>query len=262
MLLDLTCPVEIQEWELLRDDHGHARAYLHFYNLTDSTITALAGSVRWIDADTGAVQTSSFSGDQLTAGPRARFTLVSAASGVGARVQLEPEMDYVALEDGEQWHADKSRLREYPAPPRLPGRYANLLRAGAGRDAICCAQEADEGDWLCVCGRWNPRGADRCLRCRRDREDTLRRFSPEAVEASAPDWMPAADIEEPISAAPFPDEQDAPAPRRAPLLRRVLIAVLLAAAFACAALGVRVYRYRTTPAAGLMPTSRVYTREA
>ena len=42
----------------------------------------------------------------------------------------------------------------------------------------------------------------------------------------------------------------------------VLIAVLLAAAFACAALGVRVYRYRTTPAAGLMPTSRVYTREA
>ena len=257
MKLDLTCPVEVQEWELLLDDHAHARAYLHFCNLTDSPLRALYGRVTWIDADSGQRVVNPFSGDRLTVGPRSRFTMPVTASGMGSRVLLEPALERIELADGTVWQADPARLKEWPAPPRLPGRYANVLAAAAGRDAVCCAQETDAGDWLCVCGRWNAKGTDACRRCRRDRADTLDRFSPQAVEALAPDWMPAADIEDPIAAEPFSDAENAPARRRAPLLRRVLMAVLLAAVFALAALGVRVYRYRTTPAAGLMPTSHM-----
>lgn len=253
MKLDPTCPVEIREWEILRDDRAHARAYLSAVSCTQSAPVHLEGSVRWIDAQTGNYIENTFSMQPSGIGPNEPFRIPVSASFAPMNVRLMVYFTRAVFADGSEWTGSAETLRHYPNPPVLPGHLANRLASAAGRDAVCCAQEMENGDWLCVCGRWNDRAEERCMRCGREKAETLARFDPESVETLMPDLGPI-DIEMPMTDRA--EEYAAqPEPPHASPIRRILIAVLLAAVFACMALGIRALRYEQHGSSGLMPTS-------
>lgn len=257
MKLDPTCPVELIGHDLLLDDRAHARAYLQMRCCSDSAPVRIEGCVRWIDRSSGNYTENIFEMDLDRAEPRAPFTVPVSASFVPQNVRLLVYFTRVLLSDGTQWTGGAETLRVYADQPVLPGHLANALSAEAGEDAVCCAQETGGGDWLCVCGRWNDRAQDECMRCGRDRAETLELFSPEAVETLSPGSGPL-DIEPPLSDADdrAPHTVASPEKARTAPLRRAMVAVLWAVLFACLALGVRSARYARTHSAGLMPTSR------
>lgn len=253
MRIDLTCPVEVLSWELLHDDRAHARAYLHAYNDSDEALVRLEGCVRWIEADSGNYTETSFTMDKMHIAGRSAFTMPTSSSFVPENVRLLVYFTRVLLSDGSEWIGSAETLGQYADAPVLPGHMANALAAEAGPDAVCCAWERENGEWQCVCGRWNPRDAQSCMRCRRDRADTLARFHPEAVERLSPGLGPV-DIEPPLTEMHHARRPSAPHKPKKPLVR-ILTAVLLAALCAFAALQVRTWRYEQTHGAGLMPTS-------
>ena len=255
MKLDPTCPVELIRHEVLQDDREHARAYLDLRCCSEHAPRRIEGCVRWIDKITKNYTESSFEMVLSPLEPHSVFSVPVSASFVPQDVKLLVYFTRVLLSDGSEWTGGPETLRIYPDQPDLPGHLANSLSAAAGVDAVCCAQEMENGDWLCVCGRWNDRAEGRCKRCGREKNETLDLFSPEAVENLVPPTGPI-DIEPPLTDRAASEPQQA---KRSSPLKRVLVAVLLAAVFACMALGVRCVRYSRSNAAGLMPTSHIHT---
>lgn len=250
MKLDPTCPVEILDWEPMRDDRAHIRVYLRARCCAGAEPVLVEGCVRWIDGVSKNYIENSFSMDGLHINDYSEFTILVSTSHAPDPLKILAYFTRVLLSDGTEWTGGAETLRSYPDQPQLPGHLANALSAAAGPDAVCCAQELERGDWLCVCGRWNDADSTSCTRCMRDRREVLARFDPESVERLSPGARKI-DIVPPLV------DFDAPAKpvRRASPMRRVLMAVLLAALFACLALGVRSMRYEYSRASGLMPTS-------
>lgn len=253
MRIDLSCPIEVQNWEIMHDDRAHARAYLHLYNCADDPLSLLDGTVRWIEGAGGNYTETTFSLSALNVNGRSAFTVPVSTSYIPQNVRLLVYFTRAVFSGGTEWTGSSETLGLYPDVPVLPGAMANALAAQAGPDAVCCAWERENGLWQCVCGRWNEESASSCMRCRRDKAETLRRFHPEAVEQFSPAPAPA-DVQMPMTDS---EPANAGAKNQRPPLARVLAAVAIAAVFAVAALTVRSYRYRETNGAGLMPTSRL-----
>jgi len=252
MRLDPNCPIDVYHIEFMRDDRGHARAYLYARSPMGTSALQVEGVVRWEDETSGVSAENPFSFEPACQ-PDApeRFTIPASESFVPDGVSLTVWFERVVLNNGEIWTGSASALREFPDTPRLSGRMANALCAAAGKDAVCCAWENDSGEWQCVCGRWNISGAENCVCCGRDCTDVLELFNPEAVEQLAPVQGPL-NIEASIGEM----TQDEPAPEKGVRMKRILAAVFAAALFAFFALGVRALRYETYGSSGLMPTSR------
>ncbi len=277
MKIDLSCPVEMQSFEFLRDDAGNLRVYMRLFNCAQSALTCLEGAVRWINAENDSYTETQFALDMANVGPRSEFELQSSTAGAPERTRMLVYFTRADFADGTKWAGSAESLKSYPGAPILPGAMANSLRAAAGEDAICCAFAHESGDWQCVCGRWNEKDNEKCMRCERERDFVLAHFHPEAVEqlgpAPEPEGIEAAvgqiDLEElgalyaqnqdHFAAQEIDDEPEEPietAPKR-PLspLTRILICIVLAVVFAYAALTVRSYRYANSQSAGLMPLS-------
>ena len=261
MRFDPTCPVDVQKCDLTGDDNGRVRAYLRLCNWADCALIALEGNAQWLDAQ-GEVQIeTSFSMDSMSIETGEVFPLTVAASLPSRSANMEIYFTHAQFADGSEWTGSVESLRDYPNPVHLPGSLVNALVAEGGSDAVCCAQKSESGDWLCICGRWNDKANEKCMRCRRDKSDTLFRFSAEAVRHFAP-RQNSNDVEPTVADNAdyenYFEEPQITTPRTGNI-KRILIAVFLAAVFACAALGVRTYRFRRTHAAGLMPTSYIST---
>ncbi|MBQ3223202.1 MAG: hypothetical protein IJB41_06285 [Clostridia bacterium] len=250
MRCDPTCPIFIYDTEIMRDDRGHAQAYLHAHGPAGATALLVEGIVRWHDPVSGASTENEFS--LLPSNTGGRVTIPASESNVPETARISAWFTRVELADGSIWTGGAETLRQYPEIPALSGRMANALCAAAGRDAVCCAWEIETGDWQCVCGRWNDSTAETCLHCARDRSDIMEQFSPEAVEQLAPVSAPL-DIEDPVTEFQ-PHEQ--PAPEKGVRMKRILAAVFAAAVFATLALAVRAMRYEAYDSSGLMPTSQ------
>lgn len=261
MRIDPTCPVDVQKCDLTGDDNGRVRAYVRLCNCAGCALIALEGSAQWLDAH-GEVQIeTSFSMDSMSIETGEIFPLTVAASLPSRSAGMELCFTRAQFADGSEWTGSAESLRDFPDPVNLPGSLVNALVAEAGGDAVCCAQESESGDWLCVCGRWNDRANESCMRCRRDKSDTLVHFSAEAVRRFPPQHG-SNDVEPPVvENAGYENHSTGPeiTVHRSGNLKRILIAMLLAAVFACTALCVRTYRFRRTHAAGLMPTSYIST---
>ncbi|MDO4739804.1 MAG: hypothetical protein Q4A66_03975, partial [Eubacteriales bacterium] len=228
MRFDPTCPIEIINIELMRDDRGHVQAYLYARCGLCCAPVLVEGFVRWSDPASGAFKDNSFSMQPEGVAPGSRFPILVSESFMPEDVRLTVCFTRVELADGLQWTGSIESMRRYPEIPHLEGAAANALCAAAGKDAVCCAWELDTGDWQCVCGRWNDAQTESCMRCGRDRADTLELFHPDAVDRLAPAQGPL-EVDSPIAPEPEPVP---PAPAKDVRMKRILAAVFAAAVFA------------------------------
>lgn len=169
MKLDLTCPIEINDTEVLCDDRGRCRGYIDIINVSDRPIRRIDGRVRWL-GETGAELECVdvvFEGMRLISHGHAQLTV---AGDIPAAHEIELTPTEIAFADfSTSWSAEDGEQTEYEFTPEPPGPRLDRLRSVAGEDAVCYP-EARGRYWLCVCGRLNPGGSPTCARCMRGRE--------------------------------------------------------------------------------------------
>lgn len=197
MYLDLSCPLEMLGYELLRDDNSNLRVYLLVGNLSRSRVSLIEGEVRWISRARGVSVDVPFTADDMRAGPRAQFKLQMSTSQPHDADHVELVFHRIGFEDASSdWQHDPSRLVQVD-PPNVPkGRQLNMLLAVAGRDALNFPHQSST-HWMCVCGRANPPEQMACARCERDRDDVLHSLSQSAILIDGASNVPVVPIAEP-----------------------------------------------------------------
>ena len=177
MYLDLSCPLEMQSFELSHDDTGKVRAYLELNNLSSRRIESIDGEVHWIDGKTGKRISAPFIADQLRTESQSPFRIQLSSGDNPGTNEIEMTFDRLGFTDGgPEWlglEIDRVRIQ---APEIPPGMELNRLLGAVGRDAHNFPVCAD-GYWICVCGRPNATGDACCMRCRRDRDTVLNVFT-------------------------------------------------------------------------------------
>lgn len=173
--MDLTCPAEFDSVEVLRDSSGRAQAYLTFRNLSEHSLTELYAQVTMLDAQGASMGVRPLRYRRLQAQPNAPFTLCMVMDELPFFQDARVTIQRVGFGDGEAWTGDEASLRDCTPKMLAPGPQRVALAAIAGPDAVCWP-ERREDVWVCVCGRFNPRGLRTCRRCRRNREETFARY--------------------------------------------------------------------------------------
>lgn len=202
MRIDLHCPVELLDSEILRDDRGNVRAYLTLGNLAPSRIDRFEACVRWTN-DEGGAHEAIFTAENLRAPARATFTVSVSTGDLPGATALELVFLRVCFEEGgADWIGSPHRLTDVPDLPAPDGRDLNRLLALAGPDAVNFPYLNDRL-WICVCGRPNPRRRKKCARCGRGRDQVLREYDMAGVlRAPMPAKKPPS-----VSPPPFNDAQ-------------------------------------------------------
>ncbi len=249
MLLDLSCPLELIEHELTRDDLGKVRAYISLYNLSDRPVVRIEGAVHWICSRTDARVSAPFIADRLVTESQRPFKIQLSSADCPGADGLEVTFRQLKFDGGRKWIGRPEDLLRIEPPSAPPGSELNRLVAAAGADARHFPVDAG-AYWLCVCGRPNAAGEALCARCARVKDAVLTRLSRENVLSGATPALhaPAASAEIPrfLTGEPAPpDKKDVAArvlaalqaqcrAQRTVLLRRTLF--LLAAIAVMAAL--------------------------
>lgn len=180
MLIDLTCPIELRKYELLRDDRGNTRAYIRLFNLTERTVIGYSATVQWFNGITRASVTENVTVDETRVPPRSDFKFVHSIRCGGRADFVEMYFSKVVFADGETWEPRDGSLVDVGEQPMLEGNELDLLRAAAGGDAVQFPQVQDQY-WRCVCGRINFLNRASCLRCGRDRTHVLKDLNVKAI---------------------------------------------------------------------------------
>ena len=183
MLIDLSCPIELRGYELLHDDTGVTRARIDLFNVSDNTICAYAGVVRWSRDETGEARNDSIRVDQLDLEEGTAFKLSLSTNQLRYADRVEIYFTSVDFYDAPTWQPDDSDMVDVGEQKQLEGAELTRLQEAAGDDALMYPQTQDEF-WRCVCGRINPLSLDTCVRCRRERQYVLGELNRRAVGMS------------------------------------------------------------------------------
>ena len=187
MKSDLTCPVEVVSVAIQREnedtkDNGQILCYIEFFNLSDKVIDSIQMNIICFDAED-----TRLGGRLVRAGahgePRERFNGAFAPEHVDGVARVEALVEKVWYQDGVIWRREERNVREYTPNALQPGRELDRLRSVAGADAVGYARE-DDTVWLCVCGRANRTSDDKCLRCGRERAQTLKAYSFATIDST------------------------------------------------------------------------------
>ena len=187
MKSDLTCPVEVVSVAIQREnedtnENGQILCYIEFFNLSDKVIDSIQMNIICFDAED-----TRLGGRLVRAGahgePRERFNGAFAPEHVDGVARVEALVEKVWYQDGVIWRREERNVREYTPNALQPGRELDRLRSVAGADAVGYARE-DDTVWLCVCGRANRTSDDKCLRCGRERAQTLKAYSFAAIDST------------------------------------------------------------------------------
>lgn len=188
MRSDLTCPVEIEAVAVERgEQEEEAREIvcrIEFLCLNGREADSVQMNIVCFDAQDarlgGRLVRASVHPEQ---GER-RYAGVFVPEHVDGTVRVEASVEKVWFKDGTVWRREERNVREY-TPNALPvGRELDRLRAVAGADAVGYARGEDVL-WMCVCGRANPVGEEKCFKCGREREQVLREYSYQAIDSTA-----------------------------------------------------------------------------
>lgn len=180
MIVDLSCPIELRGYELLRDDNGSTRAYIRLYNLSEKTVVSYSATTRWYNGLTREDATENITVDEMRVAARSAFKLVHSTQSEFSADHVEMYFSSVGFDDGEVWTPKDGDLVEIGEQPVLEGEEMDLLRAAAGDDAVQFPQVQNKY-WRCVCGRINLLETDECVRCGRGRQYVLKHFNARAV---------------------------------------------------------------------------------
>ena len=181
MYLDLSCPLELLSFELMRDHTGKVRAYLTLNNLSGHLISRIEGHVHWIDTENQRRSSAPFVADRLRARSQSPFRIQLSTAHCPGADQVEVTFSRLRFsKERPDWRGDPRALIRIETPSTPPGRELNKLLAAAGYDAQNFPLSTDNY-WLCLCGRPNPSPRTACRRCRRKKDEVFKRFTRKKV---------------------------------------------------------------------------------
>ena len=182
-LMDLTTPVELYAVEVLRDSNGRAQAYFTFLNCAAQPIASLYATLTLLDDAGAGLGSLPLRCEGLSAPGHSRFTVCRAMDDAPPFAGARALVREAVFADGTVWRIDENAVLDCAPPARLSDPDRVALVAVAGPDAVCFPQ-CRGNVWVCVCGRFNRMEWTACRRCQRERDDTLRRFTPERTHAA------------------------------------------------------------------------------
>ncbi|MBQ4516926.1 MAG: DUF5050 domain-containing protein [Clostridia bacterium] len=178
MKIDLLCPAESRGVTVKTNSStGEPYALFRLFNLSDKVIDSIKFTARAYDAYGKELGSIPIELNELDGQPKSPFAVnkgVSLAEISEAR-HVVADINEVIFADGEVYTVTESNMTEvnYIQPDYEE---VTRLKSVAGSDAACYAQ--DPGPyWLCVCSRPNKQEDTECIRCGRDKQMVLNKFS-------------------------------------------------------------------------------------
>lgn len=179
MRIDLTCPVELWQYDL--PSEGYPACSLMMYNLCDRLVASAEVTLILKDASGDEAERVVYRGHDLDGRPGTAFRMAVPVNAKTRAASAELIIEKIWFDDNGVWRRGKGPMSEY-TPNTLPNsRSLDMLRFVAGSNAVGFPQEQD-GLWLCVCGRPNADYARNCVRCHRARDQVFTRYNREAIE--------------------------------------------------------------------------------
>lgn len=173
MKIDLTCPIELRNYEIICDDRGYVRAYITFNNLAPHPIERFEAIACWGNSRTGQSSAQPFWAELLEADARREFRFSLSTAAVPEADVLEIHFQRVRYaNDAAEWIGGQAELVDVSELPRESGRALRALSEAAGDDAVRFP-EMRSSHWICVCGRCNDLQDAVCSRCLRERSDVF-----------------------------------------------------------------------------------------
>ena len=179
MKIDLTCPVELWQYDLPVQDDDLCR--LTLYNLSDKDVVSLQVTLAGYDAEGGIMSRQVERVQGVGGAHKSAFEIGIAMEGGAQAAGMELVIEKVWFDDATIWRRGNAHLAEY-TPNTLPmSRRLEMLRFVAGPDAIGYPQ--DQGAvWLCVCGRANAASESFCRRCQREKLAIFEQYNQISIE--------------------------------------------------------------------------------
>lgn len=178
MRIDLSCPVENRGVTVKTNSStGEPYALFRLFNLSEKTVDGVKFLARAYDAygkELGAIPVEL---SELDGQPKSPFAVnkgVSLADFAEAK-HVTADIYEVNFSDGESYTVSEENMTEinYIQPDYDE---VTRLKSAAGSDAVCYAQDPG-AYWLCVCGRANRQDDVLCVRCGREKQTCLSKYS-------------------------------------------------------------------------------------
>ncbi len=180
MLIDLTCPVEVVNVEILSDDRKRARSYIKLHNISQHNIIALNGTMSWLCENEKCISQSEFNWDTISIHPNGFHTSVVPSDGISSACKLQFQLSQVQFSNAKPWENGQIPPIEYDEKLESPGKARAMLMQVAGHDAVRYPALASSY-WACVCGRPNLPSEHTCVRCYRKKEQVFQAYTKPAV---------------------------------------------------------------------------------
>ena len=178
MRIDLKCPAEMLGAELPTEESPFVR--LTLMDLTDRGIASCEATVKLADRE-GRIKTRTVHRARGLGGrPHSVFSMTVPMEPAEGAETAEVTLDKVWFEDNDVWRRNPAAETEYESNALPPGNDLNALRYAAGPAAVGYPSQ-QAAVWVCVCGRANGNGQNRCARCRREKEAIFRQYNRNAV---------------------------------------------------------------------------------
>ncbi len=179
MKIDLTCPIELWQYQLPTKDYP-ACVFL-MYNLSSKKVVSIQVTLISYNDENEQVSRLVERVQDLSGEPQQSFEVIIGVDPAISDFEMELVVEKVWFDDGTIWRRNNHQLTEY-TPNMLPnGRQLEMLRFVAGADAVGFPD--DQGPvWLCVCGRANAAHEQICRRCLRDKTMMFAQFNQQAIQ--------------------------------------------------------------------------------
>ena len=170
--MDLSAPVEMTRFELVRFGDGRSQAYLTLLGESEDPVVSLEGDLIFRLPGGSGESVCRVSFDTLSIERGAETTGHVALDSVQASEDAAFVPRRAMLASGTVWEEDPERLVDCGVTPEAAGVGKTALLAAAGADAVCYPERTGS-TWRCACGRMNRLRWTACRRCGRDRETVL-----------------------------------------------------------------------------------------
>lgn len=178
MRIDLSCPVE-NRGVTVKTNSATNEPYALFklFNLSEKVVLGVKFTARAYDAYGKELGSIPVELTDLDGQPKSPFAINKGVSlsEISEAKHVVADITEVTFSDGEVYTVSEENMTEinYIQPEYDE---VTRLKSVAGSDAACYAQ--DPGPyWICVCGRANKQEDTVCVRCARDKQTSLNKFS-------------------------------------------------------------------------------------
>ncbi len=177
MRIDLSCPVENRGSTVkTSSETGEQYLLLKLLNISEKTITSVNLNVKVYDENGTELATLPVELTELEAAPKEFFAENKAISldEISDAKNFIVEITHATFVDEEPYTPSEENTVDVNTKEAPVDDVIALRELAPG--AVCFAEENDD-HWKCVCGRPNFVDSENCVRCGREKEETLTKFS-------------------------------------------------------------------------------------